>query len=140
LIVTEKQTLRTARCGCGSLTVELRGEPADVYLCACQSCQRKSGGAFTYAAIFHTSDATIRGEHRDWRRHGEAGRWIENHFCPTCGYSVFFYGEGFADGLMGISVGSLSDPGFARPARVYWTSQRHHWLQLPPGVEQIETQ
>lgn len=140
LIVTEKQKMRTARCGCGSLTVALRGEPADVYVCACQSCQQKSGGAFTYAAIFNKANATISGEHRGWRRHGESGRSIDSHFCPTCGYSVFFYGEGFGDDLMGIAVGSLSDPGFAKPARAYWTSRRHHWLQLPATIEHLDTQ
>jgi len=132
--------LRTARCGCGSLNVELRGDPADVYVCACGSCQQKSGGAFTYAAVFRKSDATISGEHRGWRRHGESGRWIDNHFCPTCGYSVFFYSEGFGDALIGITVGSLSDQEFAKPNRAYWTSRRHHWLELPADIEMIETQ
>lgn len=131
---------RIARCGCGGLKVTLRGEPVDVYVCACQSCQQKSGGAFTYAAIFNRADAAISGAHRGWRRHGESGRWIDSHFCPTCGYSVFFYGEGFGDGLIGITVGSLSDSDFAKPRRAYWTSRRHSWLQLPPDIPAIDTQ
>lgn len=131
---------RIASCGCGGLKVTLRGDPADVYVCSCQSCQQKSGGAFTYAAIFSTADAVISGEHRGWRRHGESGRWIDHHFCPTCGYSVFFYGEGFGDDLIGITVGSLSDQDFHKPRRIYWASRRHRWLQLPADIPMIDTQ
>jgi len=122
------------------LKVTLRGEPRDVYVCACQSCQQKSGGAFTYAAIFSAADAVIAGEHKGWRRHGESGRWIEYNFCPICGYTVFFYGEGFGDGLIGIPVGGLSDQDFAKPARLYWASRRHRWLDLPADIPHIDTQ
>ncbi len=131
---------RIASCGCGGLKVTLRGEPVDVYVCACQDCQQKSGGAFSYAAIFRKADAAIGGEHRGWRRHGESGRWIDHHFCPTCGYSVFFYGEGFGEDLIGITVGSLSEREFARPMRMYWASRRHHWLELPADIPRIDTQ
>jgi hypothetical protein len=131
---------RIASCGCGSLKVTLRGEPSDVYVCACQSCQQKSGGAFTYAAIFPKADAVITGEYKGWRRIGESGRWIEYNFCPTCGYTVFFSGEGFGDGLIGIPVGGLSDQEFAKPARAYWTSRRHRWLELPADIPHIDTQ
>jgi len=131
---------RIASCGCGGLKAVLRGEPVDVYVCSCQTCQQKSGGAFTYAAIFPQSDATISGEHRGWRRHGESGRWIEHHFCPTCGYSVFFRSEGFGDAMIGITVGSLSDQDFHKPKRIYWASRRHRWLELPADIPLIDTQ
>ena len=82
---------------------------------------------------------SVTGEHRGWRRNGDSGRWIENHFCPTCGIAVFFYSEGMP-GLMGIPVGALGDPDTPKPTRVYWASRRHRWLTLPADIEQIETQ
>jgi hypothetical protein len=130
---------RTARCGCGNLRAELRGEPADLYLCSCQVCQQRSGSTFSYAAVYPEASVSVTGEHRGWRRNGESGRWIENHFCPTCGIAVFFYSEGMP-GLMGIPVGALGDPDIPKPKRVYWASRRHRWLELPADIEQIETQ
>ncbi len=130
---------RIASCGCGGLKVTLRGEPADVYVCSCQDCQRRSGGAFTYAAIFPEPNVTVTGEYRSWRRNGEAGRWIENSFCPDCGVAVFFHSEAMP-GLIGIPVGCLSESEFPRPARHYWSSRKHHWLELPADILLIDTQ
>jgi hypothetical protein len=117
----------------------LRGEPVNVYVCSCQTCQQRSGGAFAYAAIFPEPDVTITGERRSWRRHGESGRWIENSFCPTCGVAVFFHSEAMA-GMIGISVGCLSDAEFPPPTRHYWSSRKHRWLELPPDIPRIDTQ
>jgi hypothetical protein len=50
---------RLARCGCGALTAQTRGEPKHVYLCACRACQIKSGSASTYAALFAECDVTL---------------------------------------------------------------------------------
>jgi hypothetical protein len=51
-----------------------------------------------------------------------------------------FYGEGFGNRLIGITVGSLSDQDFAKPGRVYWASRRHRWLDLPADIPHIDTQ
>src|SRR5262245_42789032 len=42
--------------------VTARGEPIDVYLCGCTDCQRGTGSAFSYAAIFPESAVSIVGE------------------------------------------------------------------------------
>jgi hypothetical protein len=69
-------------CLCGRLTATARGEPEDIYACACADCQRKSGSAFSYAAIYPETVVTIAGEHRTWRRHGDSGRCVELAFAP----------------------------------------------------------
>jgi len=51
---------RIATCSCGNLTVTARGEPLDVYLCSCTACQRGTGTAFSYAAIFPESAVSQR--------------------------------------------------------------------------------
>jgi hypothetical protein len=117
----------------------VRGEPLDVYACSCLTCQKKSGGAFTYAAVFAKEAATVAGGHNGWRHTGESGRWIENHFCPNCGISVFFHYERRPD-MLGVPVGCFSDPDFAAPNRTYWSSRKHRWLTFPEGVELLDTQ
>jgi hypothetical protein len=130
---------RTARCGCGALTATTTGDPLAVYGCSCLDCQRKSGSAFSYAALFRSDAVTIAGEHKTWRRNGDSGRWIDSLFCPTCGISVGFRSEGMP-GLTGIPVGTFSDPDFLPPGRLYWASRRHHWLALPTGLTLLDTQ
>ena len=130
---------RIASCGCGGFTATVRGEPADVYVCSCLVCQRKSGSAFTYSALFSEAAVTLAGERRSWRHSGDSGRWTETQFCPTCGVTVCFRSEGFA-GLIGVSIGCFSDPDFSVPSKIYWSSRRHRWLALPEGIEANETQ
>lgn len=128
-----------ASCLCGGLTARATGTPRDVYVCACRNCQKKSGSAFTYAAIFSAAEVSVAGPHRQYRNIGDSGRWIENNFCPTCGGFVFFTAQGFPD-FIGINVGALDAQDFAAPRRMFWSSSRHRWLAVPDGVEEVETQ
>jgi hypothetical protein len=135
-----KKVSRTATCGCGSLSVTLDGEPASVHACTCTACQKDSGSAFTYTSFFPESAVVaIEGERRDWRRIASSGRWIESSFCPKCGATVFRHWEALP-GIFGVPVGCFADPAFERPAKLYFSSQRHEWLSFPKEVEAIETQ
>ena len=130
---------RIGHCYCGSLTVTARGEPVDVYACSCTDCQRGSGSAFSYAALYSESAVTISGERREYRHQGDSGRFIDSYFCPICGTGVLFRAEGLP-GTLGVPVGCFADPSFPRPTKLFWASRRHHWLDLPQGVTPIETQ
>lgn len=130
---------RTARCACGNLTVATRGEPVDVYLCSCLDCQRGTGSAFSYAALFPESAVAVAGDWRNYKQHGDSGRTIDSSFCPTCGTAVAFRAEGLP-GTVGVPVGCFADPSFAKPSKLFWASRRHHWLDLPDDIVLIETQ
>jgi hypothetical protein len=142
--VTEGDT-RIARCLCGALTATARGEPANVYLCACKTCQIKSGSAFTHAALFAADAVTISGAHNGHRRIGESGRWIENRFCPSCGVAVLFYSEGLP-GAVGIAAGCFADDiegahdAALTPQRMYWAERKHGWVGGFGGCEEIRRQ
>ena len=140
--VTMSETLsrqRRAECLCGGLIVTARGEPKQVYACSCRDCQRRSGSAFTYAAIFSEDAVAVTGAYRTWRRRSDSGRFIENGFCPNCGTTVFFRGDGFP-GMTGVAVGCFADRDFPRPDRLYWATRRHHWLLLCDGLAELPTQ
>lgn len=123
-------TIRTARCACGGLQISLHGDPLSVYACACQECQRATGSSFSYRARYRASAiATIDGERRAWRRGSDAGRWVEQTFCPTCGTLVYMTGEAIPDELV-VSVGCFADSAFPAPARLFWASRRHRWFDL----------
>jgi hypothetical protein len=132
-------TSRTAQCACGALAASVRGEPLEIYGCSCFACQRKSGSAFTYAAMCPEAAVTITGPRTPWRHTADSGRWIENEFCPTCGVTIAFRCE-VAPGLVGIPAGCFADPQFPKPRRFFWGSRRHRWLPQPPGVDWLDTQ
>src|SRR4029453_11459379 len=130
---------RIARCACSGLTVTARGEPIDVYLCSCTACQRGTGSAFSYAAIFPESAISIAGERRLYRQQGDSGRFVDSFFCPACGTAGLFRAEGLP-GTVGVPVGCFADPSFAKPSKLFWASRRHHWLDLPKDIASIDTQ
>ena len=131
---------KTAACVCGALTVSVSAPPqGGVHACSCFACQRRSGSPFSYSAFFAEGDAAIAGQSRSYRRSSDSGRWQESNFCPSCGCAVFGRLEALP-GLICIAVGAFADPDFAKPERLYWSTQRHHWLGALPGVEPVETQ
>jgi hypothetical protein len=130
---------RTAKCSCGSLTAIARGEPAQVYACSCVECQRGTGSAFSYAAIFPEQAVTVAGAPILFRQRGDSGRLTESSFCPVCGVTVCFRAEAMP-GMIGIAVGCFADPDFAKPARLFWASRRHRWLDLGENIPLVETQ
>ena len=130
----------TASCGCGGLKVTVSGAPLNVHACSCSACQRDSGSAFTYTSFFSESAlVAIEGEYRHWRRTASSGRWIESSICPKCGATVFRHWEALP-GILGVPVGCFADPSFPGPAKLYFSSLRHHWLSFPKDVETVETQ
>ena len=42
--------------------------------------------------------------------------------------------------VIGVPVGCFADPNFARPSKLFWASRRHHWLDLPADIAEIDTQ
>jgi hypothetical protein len=139
-MATEEQlSERTGHCYCGQLAVTARGEPVDVYACSCTDCQRGSGSAFSYAALYPEAAVTIAGARREYRHHGDSGRFFDSYFCPTCGSGVLFRAEGLP-GMLGVAVGCFANPNFAKPTKLFWASRRHHWLDLAKGIALIDTQ
>lgn len=131
---------RTAGCCCGQLNITVEGEPTDVYGCACRMCQRASGSAFAYTALFaEEAVLAIEGEYRAWHRRGESGGWVEQCFCPVCGSPVFGRAEA-QPGIVQISVGCFADADFEPPRRLYWAGERHAWMRWPTGTDLIERQ
>lgn len=127
---------RTATCSCRRVQLVLAGEPRRVYACACQECQRCTGSAFAYRAIY--ADAAIRsqkGAIRSWRRTGSSGQWLEQNFCVECGSVVFMRAEALRDAVS-VSVGCLTDPDFPAPQMLHWPERKHRWLCLE-GVADV---
>jgi hypothetical protein len=121
--------MRTARCQCGALRVETRGEPGKVLVCHCTGCQRRTGSAFGLSAYYRTENVAVHGASSTWERAGESGKSFITHFCPSCGTSVYWY-LGALPGLIGIAVGTFADRNFPAPTDSVWEERGHAWARV----------
>lgn len=129
---------RTATCSCRRVELVLAGEPRRVYGCSCMECQRCTGSAFSYRAIYAESAiVSKKGETRSWRRTGSSGQWLEQAFCTVCGSVVLMRAEALKDALS-VSVGCLEDRDFPAPQMLHWPDRKHRWLCLE-GVPDAST-
>ena len=125
---------RTARCHCGNLTVECRGEPVNVFMCHCEMCQRRTGTAFNLGAWFPRDDVKISGPRTQYQRSGELGAQWTFQFCPNCGTSVCWTLESVFPDQVGVAVGCFADPGFPAPTLSFYGARRHAWMTQPPAT------
>jgi hypothetical protein len=131
---------RTASCSCGQLSVTVRGAPAMQGICSCLECQRQTGSSFFHHGYWPKS-AVVRtqGLSTPWRRIAESGRWIDNHFCPVCGSSVFGFAELDRDSIC-VSIGSFADASYPAPEYSIWERHKHAWIRTPDGCQTMDTQ
>lgn len=129
--------MREAQCGCGNLRIETEGEPAFVIMCHCEACQRRTGAPNGVGAYFNIDQTKISGETKSFARPTDAGRTLTNHFCPTCGTTVYWEAESLA-GFFGVAVGCFTDPNFPPPQRSVFTKRKHAWMAVPDGAEVFE--
>ena len=59
-----------AACVCEQLTVSCSGDPAQVTLCHCLACQRRTGSTYGIAAFYPAPSQAVYVEHRH--------RWVPN--------------------------------------------------------------
>ena len=121
---------RRAACNCGQLHLTVEGEPARISMCHCQQCQRRTGAVSSNQARFRAEQVTIAGDATEYRRSSDSGRALVFRFCPKCGSTVYWTGDGFP-GLIAIAIGAFADPNFPPPTVSVWEEWRHPWVSPP---------
>ena len=90
-----------------------------ISMCHCLDCQRRTGAVISNQARFRRDQVTFAGKTTPWMRTAESGKALTFHFCPTCGSTVYWEGEGFP-GYVAVAIGSFADPDFPAPAIAVW--------------------
>ena len=122
---------RTATCVCGQLVVDCKGEPANVSLCHCRSCQKRTGSAYGIAAFFRREQVESRGRVQRYTRSSDSGYDVTFHFCPDCGSTVFWQPHRKPD-MVAVAVGAFADPTFPAPSQAVYQEHRHQWVSITP--------
>lgn len=122
------------QCACGSVRLEISGEPVATRQCWCRQCQQIAAGGPTNNAIFNAEDVAIAGtlSHGTWQ--SASGNTLTFHFCPSCGTQIFGQSSGRMH-LKTVRFGALDPDHGLRPEAVIWTDDAPGWAQIDPTVE-----
>ena len=128
---------REASCSCGQLRVTVDGDPLRVSICHCLACQRRTGSAFGVQSRFDCDHVRITGTSREYTRVSDEGdEERTSHFCGECGATVYIRSDSTPDMLI-IPVGAFAEPAFPPPTVSVWEDRKHHWVELPAGVQHL---
>ena len=141
------ERVHKASCRCGNLNVTYEGPiPQRRSLCHCNSCQLRTGTAFSIQARFPRDKVVIEGESSEWKFPNKEGQEVTYrscdsggatyHFCPTCGSTVYWDIEAAPD-VVGIAIGSLTDPTFPAPIICGFEAYGHPWAMTPADLDFI---
>ncbi len=127
-----------ASCRCGQLRAHCQGAPAQVLVCHCLNCQKRSGSAVTVQARWAEAHVTLAGTFQSWTGAGDSGGQATFRFCPQCGGTVA-YTVAALPGMIAIPVGAFADPQFPAPEVSIYEERKHGWVAvLGDGVAHIE--
>jgi len=126
----------TARCQCSGLTAHCKGEPTGIVQCHCSACKSRTGAPFGLGAYFDRDKVDIRGVSQRFVRKADSGGDFIQHFCPTCGTTLYWSTERHPTGI-GIAVGCMPGLKDATPHRSVFDEDRCAWLE-PLNVTTFE--
>lgn len=130
-------------CVCGAVRYVTQGDPERVSLCHCAWCQRRTGSAFGTEAVFKHANVTFTGDGMRKFRHlsDESGRWLDQHFCGTCGTNLGLSMEAVPE-IRSVAAGTFDDPSWLKesgvPFRHIFLRSDHGWAEVPVGMEKYE--
>jgi len=122
--------IRTARCACGTCTLEAEGEPLLNAICNCDNCKQRTGSAFGWSAYFPDEAVTVRG---DLRRYELPHRQTDRFFCAACGTTLYWRSTSFMPGHTGVAGGCFTDNPLGPPNVTATDANRCAWITLPEG-------
>ena len=122
-----------ASCRCGKLTVTYQGpDPERITLCHCNSCQLRTGTMFSVQGRFPRENVKIEGKSTKWTFPSDSKKQVCDsvgatyHFCPVCGTTVY-WDIAAAPDIIGIAIGTLTDPTFPAPVISGFEAYGHPW-------------
>jgi len=117
-------------CLCGAVRFSAEGEPLNVRVCHCRSCQKALAAPFFARALF---------DQRAVRLQGPVDRYpsspaLERLFCERCGTRI---GSWRVNGTVaGLALALFDDPAAFAPTEHIWVSAKLPWLMLDDGLPQ----
>jgi hypothetical protein len=112
---------RDGGCLCGEVRFSAEGEPVNVRICHCRTCQKAMGSPFYARAFFDESALKVTGE---TGRFASSER-LDRVFCTRCGTRLFSWRK---DGS-GVGVALA-------PTEHIFVAEKIDWLKCDDGLPQ----
>jgi hypothetical protein len=125
-----------AQCSCGALALSLPGPSDLVVACHCIACQRRTGAPFGVGAFYPADAVSISGAPKEYVRPAASGGKVRSYFCPDCGSTVYWKADNLP-AMIGVAVGTITDPHDAAPTRSVFEQSKHGWVEIP-GAESFQ--
>jgi hypothetical protein len=129
----------TGSCQCGAVTFAVTAAPLLTYACHCQSCQKRTGSAFSMGLIVLTDSLQVSGELSTWSRTSDEGNTNTRYSCADCGNIIYGIGEPNTE-LAKLQAGILAETTDIEPEVHIWTCRKQRWFDIPTGAPQFEQQ
>ncbi len=125
-------------CTCRYVRYRLEGSPIIVHACHCRWCQRETGTAYAFNAVYEAErvmHTAADPEVIDTPSASGKGQKIAR--CPKCRVAVWSNYSGSGPLSRFVRVGTLDDPGVMQPDIHIYTSTKLPWVMLPPGAKAV---
>lgn len=130
-----EDAIRHAGCSCGSVRYEVSGNPIRVSVCHCKDCQKRTGSAFGVGCYFRRENVQkLEGSTGLFERTSDAGRWVRNRFCLSCGNTVMWETEVLSHAV-GLAAGSFDDTDWVDPKLHVWAGSAQRWTSFQSDAE-----
>lgn len=100
-----------------------------ISICHCFACQRRTGAPFGAQARFPKDAVKTSGNATTWVRTADSGNTIHQHFCPTCGSTVYLELDA-VPGFVTVALGAFADPAFPAPTVAVFEARAHSWARM----------
>ena len=120
-------------CLCGAVTYKISGEPIFVGHCACENCQKATGGGHSSIAAFPEASVTEHGALTSFAATGDSGEPITYQFCPTCGSRLFTRATVMPNVMM-VTLGTMETTADLAPQMMVYGKRRRAWDHVDPAI------
>jgi hypothetical protein len=124
----------TGSCRCGKVTYSTSADPVFTGVCHCGHCQKSSGSAFGAVVAVPTPSLTITGTTKRFTDTGDSGSATHRDFCLECG-STLTQSADLMPGITMLTVGTLDDTGWVKPAMQIYCDSAQPWVTLGGGIQ-----
>jgi hypothetical protein len=121
---------REGGCLCGAVRFRCEGEPLNVRICHCRTCQKAMGSPFYARALFDPRALTVEGETASY----PSSEAIQRVFCKTC--STRLFSRRTNGTAVGVALATFDDRNAFAPTEHIWVSEKIAWVRLDDGLPQ----
>jgi hypothetical protein len=120
-------------CTCGNVRYRLNGKPLIVHACHCTWCQRETGTAHAWNALYEADRVVhLKAEPEIVDTPSASGKGQRIARCPKCKVSVWSNYPQAGPAVRFLRVGTMDDPSQCPPDIHIFTSSKQPWVTFGP--------